>query len=162
MEGGMKKTLILGAILSVFFVFTNAQSQSEMPAADPQALWEYITEVSPYQEWGFWEDHKDMQPGNAPHGPFHKVFVNETLLKATGVPAPYGSIQVKESYDKNKEKVAITIMYKVKDYNPEAGDWYWARYSLEGEAGPEGKVQGCIGCHAVKADNDYILVHSLK
>lgn len=158
----MRKILTIMLALSALFLYSYAKSDSEMPAADAQALWNYITEVSPYQEWGFWEDHKDMQPGNAPHGPFHKVFVNEVLQKATGVPAPYGSIQVKESYNQAKGKVALTVMYKVKGYNPEAGDWYWVRYSLEGKAGPEGKVQGCIGCHAVKADNDYILVHNLK
>ena len=162
MEGDMKKVLILGLAVVICFLFIEAKHGSELPAADAQALWKYITEVSPYQDWGFWEDHQDMQPGNAPHGPFHKVFINETLSKAEGVPAPYGSIQVKESYNKDKKKTALTVMYKVKGYNPEAGDWYWARYDFNGKAGPEGKVQGCIGCHAVKADNDYILVHSLK
>ena len=53
-------------------------------------------------------------------------------------------------------------MYKIKDYNPSAGDWYWVKYSLTGKAGPYGKVQGCIGCHAVKADNDYITIHDIK
>lgn len=158
----MKKMVVFGILLSAIIVLASAGPYSEMPAADAQELWDYITKVSPYTDWGFWEDHKDMHPGNAPHGPFHKIFVNETLLNATGVPAPYGSIQVKESYNNNKEKVALTVMYKIKGFNPEAGDWYWARYSLDGKAGPMGKVQGCIGCHAVKADNDYMLVHSLK
>jgi len=136
--------------------------ESDMPGPDAEALWNYITKVSPYKDWGFWKNHAGMQSGRSPHGPFHKVFVNEILLKAEDAPVPYGSIQVKESYDNDKNKTNITVMYKVKDFNPAAGDWYWVKYSLEGQPGLAGKVQGCIGCHAVKANNDYITVHEIK
>lgn len=159
----MKKGLIAVLTLaSVAVLFMGFGPTSEMPGPDAAALWEYITKESPYKEWGFWGDHKDIQPGNSPHGPFHRVYVNEVLLKAEGAPVPYGSIQVKESFDSNKKQTALTVMYKIEGFNPEGGDWYWARYSLDGKAGPMGKVQGCIGCHAVKAGNDYILVHDLN
>jgi len=151
--------LTLAALVILFMGFSPT---SEMPGPDAAALWEYITKESPYKEWGFWDDHKDILSGNSPHGPFHRVYVNEVLLKADGAPVPYGSIQVKESFDSNKKPTALTVMYKIEGFNPEGGDWFWARYTLEGKAGPAGKVQGCIGCHAVKAGNDYILVHDLK
>jgi hypothetical protein len=159
----MNKITFIGVTLAAAMVlFMGFAPVAEMPGPDAAALWEYITKESPYQEWGFWDDHQDMQPGNSPHGPFHRVFVNEVLLKAGGVPVPYGAIQVKESFDSNKKPTALTVMYKVEGFNPEGGDWFWARYTLEGKAGPAGKVQGCIGCHAVKASNDYILVHDFK
>ncbi len=151
--------LTLAAAAVLFMGFGPA---SEMPGPDAAALWEYITKESPYKDWGFWDDHQDIQSGNSPHGPFHRVYVNETLLKADGAPVPYGAIQVKESFDSNKKPTALTVMYKVEGFNPESGDWFWARYTLDGKAGPAGKVQGCIGCHAVKEGNDYILVHEFK
>ncbi|MGB2905918.1 MAG: cytochrome P460 family protein [Candidatus Aminicenantaceae bacterium] len=151
--------LTLAAVVILFMGFGPT---SEMPGPDAAALWEYITKESPYKDWGFWDDHKDIQPGNSPHGPFHRVYVNEVLLKTDGTPAPYGSIQVKESFDSNKKLTALTVMYKIEGFNPEGGDWFWARYSLDGKANPAGKVQGCIGCHAVKSGNDYIIVHDLK
>lgn len=158
----MKKILVT-ILMAGFISLTLAYAlDSKMPGPDAKELWNYITKESPYTQWGFWEDHKDMQPGKAPHGPFHKVYVNEILLNATAVPVPYGSIQVKENFNAAKKKVAITAMYKVKDFDPEHGDWFWARYTLNGTAGPSGKVQMCIGCHAVKADNDYIIVHKIK
>jgi len=158
----MKKAVISILSIVIIAIFLGFSSGTDMPGPDAQKLWDYITQESPYTDWGFWKDHAGMQPGNAPHGPFHKVFVNDILLAATAVPVPYGSIEVKESYGKDKKLAAITVMYKVKDYNPAAGDWYWAKYSPAGKAGPSGKVQGCIGCHAVKADNDYITIHSIK
>lgn len=137
-------------------------ASQDMPGPDAEALWQHITKESPYTEWGFWDDHKDIQPGNSPHGPFHRVYVNDVLLNAESVPVPYGSIQVKESFDANKNKTNITVMYKVEGFNPQAGDWFWARYTLEGKPGPAGKIQGCIGCHGVKAANDYITVHTIQ
>lgn len=158
----MKKIILIGMVFILGAIFLGFSLESDMPGPDADALWNYITKVSPYKDWGFWNDHAGIQPGRSPHGPFHKVFVNDILLKAADVPVPFGSIQVKESYDNDKNLTNITVMYKVKDFNPSAGDWYWVKYSLDGQPGPAGKVQGCIGCHAVKADNDYITVHNIK
>ncbi len=159
----MKGIWALGAafILAGFLFFAN-NPQQEMPGADAAALWTYITEQSPYTEWGFWDDHQGILAGNSPHGPYHRVYVNDVLIEAAAVPVPNGSIQVKESFDQNKNKMNITVMYKIKDFNPEAGDWFWAKYTLEGKPDLAGKIQGCIGCHGVKAANDYITVHEIK
>lgn len=158
----MKQLLFAGSTILVLVFFIGFTGEGEMPGPDSAELWDYITKVSSYKDWDFWPGHEGMQPGNAPHGPFHRVFINEILFQAKQTPVPYGSIQVKESYDENKKLAALTAMYKIKDYNPKAGDWYWVKYSTSGKGGPSGKVQGCIGCHAVKASNDYILVHEFK
>jgi len=158
----MRKLWAIGLSAAIFLVSLSFAPREDMPTADAGEFWGFITKSSPYKEWNFWDDHADMQPGRAPHGPFHRVYVNDILLNADGVPAPYGSIQVKESFNNDKQLMNITVMYKLKDFNPSAGDWWWAKYDLDGKAGPAGKVQGCIGCHGVRADNDYILVHDLK
>ena len=158
----MKKIFVLILTVAIASLYLSYAAENKMPGADADELWNYITKDSPYTEWGFWEDHSGLLPGKAPHGPYHKVYVNETLLNAGSVPVPYGSIQVKENYNPSKKKVAITVMYKVKGFNPDAGDWFWARYTLSGKSGPVGKVQMCIGYHAVKADNDYITIHTIK
>jgi hypothetical protein len=157
----MKKTpFLLFAVVAMAFLAAHALQTK--PGPDAEEFWTYITKTSPYKDWKFWDDHSGMQPGAAPHGPFHKVFVNDVLYEADSIPVPYGSIQVKESFDSEKKLTAITVMYKVKDYNPEGGDWYWARFGTEGEGGPEGKLAMCIGCHKAKAGNDYIFVHQIK
>lgn len=145
--------LILGSV---------AWAVVKMPGADAKELWQYISETAPYQKWSFWPDHQGMQPGNAPHGPFHKVYVNPPALNSKKAPAEYGSIVVKENYGKDKTLKALTVMYKLKDYNPEAGDWFWAKYSPDGKADKAGKVKGCINCHAAHKANDYVMLHQFK
>jgi hypothetical protein len=135
---------------------------AKMPGSDSAALWNYITKESPYQKWSFWPDHQGMQPGRAPHGPQHKVYVNDRLLNSTKTPVQYGSIQVKENYSNKGELKAITVMYKVNGYNPGDGDWYWVKYTPKGKAGPVGKPKGCIGCHGTRVNNDFIIVHEFK
>lgn len=158
----MKKILLVNLILIVTFMLGIGLAFSEMPSADPVELWNYITKVSPYKEWQFWPDHQEMQPGRAPHGPLHKVYVNDRIFNSPKPPVQYGSIQVKENYNKAKELQAITVMYKVLDYNPGAGDWFWAKYSPQGDAKPYGKPDGCVGCHGTRASNDFILIHEFK
>ena len=159
----MKRIVITtGVLIVTACVVLGSLVFAQMPGPDPDALWQYITKVSPYTEWAFWPDHQGMQPGRAPHGPLHKVYVNDRALNSVKPPVQYGAIQVKENYNKAKELKAITVMYKVHGFNPKDGDWFWAKYTLEGKAGPFGKPKGCVGCHGTRANNDFILVHEFR
>ena len=128
-------------------------------------FWEYLTSNA-YQNWapapgqdgGFYQ-------GRGPHGDFLKMYLNRTAAAAPDE-LPYGSIIVKENYaEDQKTMTAITVMYRSKDYNPEAGDWYWIKYNPDGSvattpqaAGGQkimGKAGRCIECHGGAADNDF-------
>lgn len=150
--------LKLGMTIMLIFSFGTV-SFAAMPGADPAELWDYITRVSPYKDWGFWPDLQGMQRGRAPHGVKHKVFVNKAALTSKRPPVKYGAIQVKENFNRNGKLMAITVMYKVKGYNPGDGDWFWVKYNRKGRARPYGKPNGCIECHGTRARNDFILVH---
>jgi hypothetical protein len=157
---GMRRGF-MAAILVVLLV-TAAFVSAGMPEPDPDALWTYITKKDPYTQWGYWPDHQGMQPGRGPHGPLHKVFVNDRGLSSSGPPVQYGSIQVQESYSKARELKAITVMYKSHGYNPYAGDWFWAKYTPTGRSVRSGTPATCVGCHATRARNDFVLVHEFK
>jgi len=159
MKHGKKITGFVILCLSVFMLTT---AMAKMPGADPAELWEYITQTSPYTQWKFWDDHKGMVAGRQPHGSLHKVYVNDKAYGSSTAPLEYGAIQVKENYNKAQKLMAITVMYKVKGYNPGDGDWFWVKYSPTGMAKPYGKPNGCIGCHGAKADNDFVIVHDFK
>lgn len=140
-------------------ILLSSVAMGEMPGPDPKALWNYITKVSPYEKWSYWPDHQGIQPGRAPHGEKHKVYINERAKSSKRPPVQYGAIQVKENYSKSGKLMAITVMYKIAGYNPIDGDWFWAKYTPQGAAKPFGKPMGCIDCHGTRARNDFILVH---
>jgi hypothetical protein len=151
--------------ISIFLALTisfGVPAMNKMPGPDPKELWQHITKTSDYTKWDFWPDHKGMLPGMEPHGSQHKVYVNDIALNSSHAPLEYGSIQVKENYNNANKLMAITVMYKVKGYNPEDGDWFWVRYKPSGKAKPYGKPKGCVGCHSANASNDYIFVHDIK
>jgi len=155
----MKKQIRVSLIVLVSITISSL-AFAEMPGADAKALWQYISKTSPYTSWGFWPDHKGLLEGNAPHAPLHKVFVNDIGLKSSHAPVNYGTIEVKENIGKDKKLKALTVMYKVKGYNPEAGDWFWVKYKPNGKVAKAGKPGGCISCHSGAEDTDYILVHN--
>jgi hypothetical protein len=156
----MGKKTITGCLAIALTLCGGAISMAEdMPGPDAKALWNYISKGSPYTGWSYWPDHQGLQEGNAPHAPLHKIFVNSIGLKTEKTPTDFGTIVVKENIGNDKNLKALTVMYKVKDYNPDAGDWFWAKYSPSGDIAKSGKVQGCIQCHTSVEDNDYLFMH---
>ena len=148
-------------VLILFFAVGTAMSEKgSCPAPKAEPFWEHVTETNPYQGWGYWPEHEGIYPGQSPHGAFLKLYANSIALKALRegqIPLPYGSMIMKANYAKDRKTLmALTPMYKVKDYNPEAGDWFWAKYKPNGEVQAAGKVGGCIDCHRAKKDHDWL------
>ena len=142
-----------------------AAEAAVMPAADAGELWTYITETKSYQEWSYWPGYEGFQPGNSPHGKILQVFLSENGVKNIADEAKSsmdnGVIVVKENYMPDTTLAAITVMYKVEGFNPEVGDWFWAKYDVDGTVAASGTPAGCIGCHGGKASNDYLFTGSV-
>lgn len=157
----MKKGLFvtMALILVMGFAIAVSTADEPMPGADAEEFWNYIAEQNPYTEWEFWPGYEGMYPGQSPHGAFLKLYANEPAIKAAkeGKPMPDGAILVKENYGEDQQTLmAVTPMYKIKGYNPDAGDWYWAKYDADGVVEVAGKPQGCISCHSVRRDKDWL------
>jgi len=150
---------VLASILAV-----PARTGEFYPPADADALWTFITEVDPYDGWGWWPGGAGLRPGESPHGKFVAVYANGPALSAArgGMDVmPDRAIIVKENYaEDGKTLVAVTPMYRLKGYNPEGGDWFWVKYGPNGDVAAEGKVKGCISCHADVADRDWRFLRS--
>jgi hypothetical protein len=132
-----------------------------------------VLDASPYQEWGTWptdewNDFTQFLKSGEPHGNVVRIFVNDVALEAAaaedfGGILPAGSIVLKENYmgadpEDPGELAALTIMYKVEGFNPEANDWFWVEAAGDGSAiDLEGAVAGCIGCHSQPNNADYLL-----
>jgi hypothetical protein len=73
-------------------------------------------------------------------------------------PLPQGSVIVAAESDRAdcSTLVGYTLMFKdVPGYNPAAGDWHWQRLDDQRLVLEDGRVQGCISCHAQCNRNDY-------
>lgn len=170
----MKKTLRSGLVALVFLLIAGgayaihevipSETFVPMPAADAEQLNDYIIKYSPYRSWKLWPGKGRLYEGVEPHGLLLTTFVNDIASRSIGNKEGMkdGSIIVKENYTKDKEFMFLTVMYKFKGYNPEAGDWFWAKYARDGSVMASGKVEGCIKCHGRRKDNDYIYTGTVK
>ncbi|HCZ11246.1 MAG TPA: hypothetical protein DHV16_03080 [Nitrospiraceae bacterium] len=170
----MKKilTVISAVVFILGFGFTASAihdiipSESQIPEPGPNAekLNEYIIKYDPYRAWELWPDKGRLYKGAAPHGALLTTFVNNagyfSIKKKKGMAD--GSIIAKENYTADKKFVALSVMYKIKGYNPAGGDWFWVKYAPDGKVEAAGKVKGCIDCHAKMKDNDYIFTGKVK
>jgi hypothetical protein len=156
--------LVCGLLVLVIIGCAQQEEEAAFTAETVNAaeLYTMFTEDSPYTDWSFWEDAKGIIEGQAPHGALIRTYVNDKVLAASGDTYPYGSIIVKENFMPDTTMAALTVMYKVRGYNPEDGDWFWVKYEADGSVGAEGKVKGCISCHRARKDQDYAFLHDLK
>jgi len=152
--------LIFGLCTSVFAIHETvpAETQIILPGSDAAALYKYILTSDPYAKWKLWPEKGKLYKGTEPHGSLLTTYVNETAFRsARGKTAMTdGAIIVKENYTADRKFIALTVMYKIKGYNPAKGDWFWARYTPEGKVEASGKVDACISCHEKRKNHDYI------
>jgi hypothetical protein len=138
-------------------------------AAAPQSFeakfWDFLQSVQ-YQNWAPGPNQgPEPYRGRSPHGSYLKMYVNRPAAANPKDP-PHGSIVVLENLGKDKKRLlSLTVMYRVKDFDPEHNDWYWIKYNADGTVGrtaPDaggkpivGRVTGCIECHAKSKGGDF-------
>lgn len=129
-----------------------------MPQPDSGDLRHHITGHMPYKkDFSIFPGTTEMYKGTEPHGSFITIYVNDIALKSVKKKKyNNNSIILKENYTPEKKLAAVTVMYKVKGYNPEGGDWFWVKYDPAFKVLKEGKVKGCLGCHSKAKSSDYI------
>jgi hypothetical protein len=135
------------------------------PEADGTSLKNYIESEKKYTDWPLWPGTKELYEGTQPHGAYLTTYVNEqakeSIEKKSGE-LEDGSIVVKENYSQEKKLAAVTVMFKKTGYDPNHGDWFYLKYTADGAIESEGKVNGCISCHAKAKDNDWLFTSKIK
>ena len=141
-----------------------AETQISQPGPDAVKLYEYVVKVKPYTDWQLYPGKGRMYQGTQPHGVFLTTYVNAAAYYSVKDKKGLsdGSIIAKENYTADRKLNALTVMYKIKGYNPKAGDWFWAKYAPDGTVLASGRVEACIKCHEAKKDNDYIFSGLIK
>jgi hypothetical protein len=138
--------------------------QAAMPDTTAEAVWAHLEDAG-YQNWSMWPGKDALYAGTEPHGMLLTTYVNESALNAITSGAgmmPAGAIVVKENYMPDSMLAAVTVMFKSEGYNADVGDWFFLKRLTDGTVEASGRVGGCQGCHASKADNDYLFTSSLS
>jgi hypothetical protein len=145
-----------------------AEESATLPEASGEAVLAYLTAADFRNSWDLWPGTTEKYEGTEPHGALLTTYLNPAAAQAAASGAgemPPGAIVVKDNFMPDGMFGASTVMYKIEGYNPEAGDWWWAKFMPDGSVDMDGMAQGrvemCIGCHAKGADNDYLLTASI-
>ena len=139
-----------------------------LPEGSADAVLAYLEAADFRNSWDLWPGKGEKYEGTEPHGALLTTYLNPAAAQAAADGAgqmPPGAIVVKDNFMPDGMLGASTVMYKIEGYNPEAGDWWWAKFMPDGSVDMDGMAQGrvemCIGCHAKGADNDYLLTGSI-
>lgn len=140
---------------------TRQNADSSKKAPYETRLWNWLQQAQ-YRNWAPPAGVTgEAYAGQSPHGDMVKLYANRTAV-ATADSLPVGSMIVKENFGPDGTTLmAVTLMYRVEGFDPEHGDWYWAKYEADGQVSRmdgmavAGKVGMCIDCHSSAAGNDY-------
>ncbi len=134
-----------------------------------EALWD--KEMRDYKNWQPYPGLEGWQPGKSPHGKILKYHINSVAARSPRNPGN-GAVIVKENYgERNGPLMAVTVMQKIRGYDPEDGDWFWVKFAPNGQimtnpkgmklAGrvAKGMSKGCIACHSNAAGGDFLFIN---
>ena len=138
-------------------------TRPQTPEEFYDTFWRYLVKKdAAYNTWKA----LDHEPPNDeivnPHGTVSRTYANEVAAK-DAENLPFGSILVREDYDDKRKRQSISVLYRVKDYDKEHGNWYYLRFTETGaimkgqDTKPlAGKVASCIECHAKASGKDFV------
>ncbi|MFQ5858818.1 MAG: cytochrome P460 family protein [Anaerolineae bacterium] len=156
-----------GSARSNDYIFTFPIAPIQAAAVPPtdevmsmaKELWEKLQEADYQDKWITVPGKGTLYEGQAPHGALLSTYLNpeaaETMKSKSG-DMTADAIIVKENYMPDGTLVALTVMYKKPDYDPNHRDWFWAKFGADGTIQAAGKPTGCIACHGSVRSNDYI------
>ncbi len=134
-----------------------------------QSFWAHLVKKdAAYNTWKVLAREKTDDGIENPHSANSKTYANKI---AADDPAnlPAGSILVREDYDENNKRTGFNVLYRVKDYDKEHGNWYWLKYGPDGTVArtPDkkavaGKVTSCIDCHTKAGGKDFVFSNAAE
>ena len=150
----MLQRILLSSLLLTLTIASCKSLGTEEDQAQAGSLWDRI---QGYDSWSYFDGHEGFEKSKGVHGPIVRVFLND-LGAADQANPPSGTIVVKENLRKRDADtlISLTVMERIEGYDPENADWFYARYTPEGELTHSGKVASCIDCHFDGGDDDYL------
>lgn len=159
-------SLVLAGHVSMVIPYEKAMGHYEkMPFPESGDVRHYITSHTPYRKaFTLWPGKGELYTGQDPHGALLTTYVNDVTLESLKIMKGMqnNSLIVTENYNPDRNLTSVTVMYKVKGYNPDGDDWFWAKYDPSFKILSEGKVKECMDCHGKVRDNDSIYAADVR
>lgn len=138
-------------------------TRPQTPEEFYEMFWRYLVKKdAAYNTWKVLEHEPPQDDTDNPHGPVSRTYANEIAIKDP-TNLPVGSILVREDHDDKRKRQSVSILYRVKGYDKERGNWYYLRFNENGTVAKgedkkalAGKVASCIECHAKSGGKDYV------
>lgn len=142
------------------------QSQTSRPQTPDEfyrSFWSHIVKKdAAYNTWKSLAREKTEDGIENPHGDTSRTYANK-IASDDPTALPNGSILVREDYDDKGKRKSISVMYRVKDYDKDHGNWYWFKYLENGSVARgadnkaiAGKAMSCVDCHAKASGKDFV------
>ena len=154
---GSSRTAIAFGLFTVGLIGACASLGTPEDQSDGAALWK---EMGNYRSWGHFQGHAGMEKGKSPHGKYIMTYINDSTAAQPDSPPP-GSIVVKENFSSEDPGSlgALTVMKRIEGYDPDNGDWFWARFEPSGKLTHSGKVSMCADCHFDAGGDDFLFLN---
>ncbi len=137
-------------------------TRPQTPDEFHSAFWSHIVKPgAAYNTWKALAREKTDDGVENPHSTVSQTYANKV---AADDPKnlPIGSVLVREDYDDKRKRLSISVMYRVKAYDKDHGNWYWIKYLENGAVARgkdnkpvAGKVASCSDCHAKATGKDF-------
>lgn len=121
-----------------------------LPDTTASSLWLYLERVDYRNAWDLWPGMGELYGGPEAHGLLLTTYVNSAAhaaAEARESEMPRGALIVKEAFLPDRTLDNVTAMYKIEGYDPEHGDWFFARFTPDGDVTTAGRVEACQDCH---------------
>jgi len=119
-------------------------------------LWAQLQDAGKWASPEGWEaKHPSTIESEGAHGDYTRIRLNRPADGTIGGDILPGGILVTKDFDEAGELLQWTVMKKIPGYDPDNSDWFWARYSAEGEVRVKGTLNDCIYCHLNGTDLVY-------
>lgn len=144
-------------------------TRPQTPEEFYDTFWRYLVKKdAAYNTWKALDHEPLKDEVENPHGTVSRTYANEVAAKDP-VNLPAGSILVREDYDEKRKRQSVSVLYRVKDYDKDHGNWYYLRFTETGSVvkGKDnkalaGKVTSCIECHAKAGGKDYVFSNDVS
>jgi hypothetical protein len=168
---GLGIGMLLVSFVAMAYPQGSGSSRSDRPRATRpqtpnefhQTFWEYIVKKdAAYNTWKELSRAVPAEDVENPHGSDSATHANK-VAAANPRNLPVGSILVREDYDEKRHRVSISVLYRVKDFDKQHGNWYWIKYLENGSVARNadrrmiaGTVASCIECHSKAGGRDFV------